>query len=156
MAWRCLWCRWGGEEGWAIVFQRAASYFNGLRHLFHVPPTYRLLWQLKKALPAVSLSMTDLCSLCSKITAQPSTAVLMHMKQNSWMVQTNRTQECTCTLAWAEQKAGADICGTNMSELICDSSPQSQLHLQFYVSKLCKGIKNHKKVITEFLIKLND
>lgn len=110
---------------WVKVFQRAASFFNGLGvallesgALVSCPPTYRLLWQLKKALPAVSLSVTDLRSLCSKITAQPSTAVLMHMKQNGWMVQTRTTHGCTCTHACTDRKAGADICSANKSDLI--------------------------------------
>lgn len=60
------------------------------------PATYRLLQQLEKAFPAVRLSGTDLRVLCSKITAQPSTAALMDMKQNAvWLlVQMCSTHEC--------------------------------------------------------------
>lgn len=45
-------------------------------------PTYWQQWQLKTAHPAVSLTEADLQSLCSKIREQPSTAVLIHMKQS--------------------------------------------------------------------------
>lgn len=54
------------------------------RARFMSPPTYGPPGQLKKTLPAVRLSGTDLRSLCSEITAPPSTAVLMHMKQIVW------------------------------------------------------------------------
>lgn len=51
---------------------------------FMSPPTYGPLGQLEKTRPAVRLSGIDLRSLCSEITARPSTAVLMHMKQIVW------------------------------------------------------------------------
>lgn len=77
--------------------------------LFHVhPPAEPLRW-LEKAIPAVSLSESDLRSLCSKITAPSSATVLMHMKQNGWMVRTGRTRGCTRTHACAgrRQTSGA-------------------------------------------------
>lgn len=88
----------GGEHSWrgACFVPRA--------------PASRLLWQFKKTLPAVSLSGTDLHSLCSKITAQPSTAVLMHMKQNGCTLQTHSTRGCT------DRKAGAVINRTNAAK----------------------------------------
>lgn len=80
--------------------------------LFHVhPPADPLRW-LEKAIPAVSLSESDLRSLCSKITAPSSATVLMHMKQNGWMVRTAvRTHGCTRTHACAgrRQTSGAPV-----------------------------------------------
>lgn len=79
--------------------------------LFHAHLPADLLWWLEKAIPAVSLSVSDLCSLCSKIKAPSSTAVLMHMKRNGWMVQTSRTHGCTSTHACAgrKQTSGAQV-----------------------------------------------
>lgn len=78
--------------------------------LFHVHHwTADPLHWLEKAIPAVSLSESDLRSLCSKITAPSSATVLMHMKQNGWMVRTGRTHGCTRTHACAgrRQTSGA-------------------------------------------------
>lgn len=116
----CLQHRWGGE----------IRDFNGLvvcvcvwgcGVLVSCPSAYRLLWQLKKALPAVRLSVTDLRSLCSKITAQPSTAVLMHMKQNGWTVQTHSVHGCTCTHACTDRKVSAEGSDGDVSLHTCDS-----------------------------------
>ena len=138
-------CGVGEAARWVRVFQRAASCFNGLRErswsparLFHVPPTYRLLGQLKKALPAVSLSETDLRSLCSKITAQPSTTVLMHMKQSGSMASGADLQH-----AWMHVHACMHTHKGRSRDLQhrsnCDTTVYNDNHtcIPYYMSKLC-------------------
>lgn len=79
-AWWCLRCsswRWGQSK--SFRGQRATLMGRGerswsLARLFHVLHTYWPLRQLKKALPAVSLSAADLRSMCSKIRALLSAA----------------------------------------------------------------------------------
>lgn len=100
-------------SGQCNQFLRVASDYKWVRGwsvcavwpvLFHVhPPADPLRW-LEKAIPAVSLSESDLRSLCSKITAPSSATVLMHMKQNGRMVWTGRAHGCTCNHACAGGK----------------------------------------------------
>lgn len=63
----------------------------------------------KKAFPAVSLSVSDLRSLCSKITAQPSSTALMYMKQNGSTRQIHSTHGRTCAHGCTHIKAGRVI-----------------------------------------------
>lgn len=70
----------------------------------------------KRQLPAVSPSVSDLRSLCSKITAQPSTAVLMHMKQNGSTLQIHSTHGCTCKHGCTVRKAGAVVYSTDAAK----------------------------------------
>lgn len=81
--------RWAWVSGGALLERGHA--------LFRVPPPplTDCCGSLKRPFLLFVCRGTDLCSLCSEITAQPSSAVLQHMKQSGLALQTHSTRGCT-------------------------------------------------------------
>lgn len=158
VAWRCLWCRLGGE-GSAYFRQRQVALMGwgsapGVRcACFMPPPTYRLQRRLKKALPAVSPSGTDLRSLCSKITAQPSAAVLMDMKQSGWMAGGAHMDARARMHAQAQRQEQISTAHVRVISLWCNTTILTCHNIcQHYA---CNSINNQKKAVVCFLMSLS-
>lgn len=88
--------------------------------LFQVHPPTDCCGSLKRPLLLLSLLVTDLRSLCSKIIAEPSTTVLMHMKQNSSTLQTHSTRACTDGRTAAKPRDIGPAFKVNLQEALVD------------------------------------